>query len=88
MDKVVYLVSSSQAKVASTGSQLERWGHFFLREKESHISVWPLAIVIQVFPSDDNLVRKVEVKLHRDNKFSTFIRSVVELVPLLLRDEQ
>ena len=58
-----------------------------LREKESHRSVWPMAVVTKLFPNNDSLVRKVEIKLNRENKTCTLVRPVVELVPLVLVDE-
>ena len=59
-----------------------------LREKEAHRSVWPMAVVTKLFPSShDSLVRKVEIRLTRENKTCTLVRPVVELVPLVLVDD-
>ena len=43
---------------------------------------WPVGIVEQVFPSDDGLVRSVEVGVFKNGSHSVFTRPITELVPL------
>jgi hypothetical protein len=50
---------------------------------DSHRSQWPLAIVKKVFPSDDGKIRKVEIQTVRDDKPSSYVRPVIELVLLV-----
>lgn len=44
---------------------------------------WPIGIVKCVFPGDDGRVRKVELKVVRNGKTTTYIRPITELVVLL-----
>lgn len=44
---------------------------------------WPIGIVKRVFPGDDGRVRKVELKVVRNGKTTTYIRPITELVVLL-----
>ncbi|XP_056017291.1 uncharacterized protein LOC130053762 [Ostrea edulis] len=58
-----------------------------VKEKDFHRSMWPMAIVTKLFPSDDFLVRKVEIKLYKENKICVFVRPVVDLVLLVSSDD-
>lgn len=44
---------------------------------------WPIGIVKRVFHGDDGRVRKVELKVVRNGKTTTYIRPITELVVLL-----
>ena len=57
-----------------------------LRDKEVHRNNWPLGVINKVFVSDDQKVRKVEVKTSLQGKCQTYIRPISELV-LLLSEE-
>ncbi|XP_071122566.1 uncharacterized protein [Mytilus edulis] len=57
-----------------------------MRDKELPRPQWPMAIVTKVFPSADMKIRKVGIRTIRDNKPSSFIRPIVELIPLVLTD--
>lgn len=57
-----------------------------MRDRECHRLQWPLAIVERVFPSEDNRVRKVEIRTVNKDKRATYIRPVVELVSLVETD--
>ncbi|CAC5390530.1 unnamed protein product [Mytilus coruscus] len=57
-----------------------------MRDRELPRPQWPMAIVTKVFPSADRKIRKVEIRTIRDNKPSSFIRPIVELIPLVLTD--
>ena len=54
-----------------------------LKNVETHRNQWPLGRVIKTFPGKDNLVRKVEVRVRKDDKMTSYIRPVTELVILL-----
>ncbi|CAG2256000.1 unnamed protein product [Mytilus edulis] len=50
-------------------------------DKSLHRNEWPVGIIIKTHTSDDNRVRKVDVRLGKDRK--TFTRPVNELIVLL-----
>jgi hypothetical protein len=50
--------------------------------------MWPMTVKMKLFPSSDSPVRKVEVKRSNENKTCTFVRPIVDLVPLVLLDDQ
>ncbi|XP_056012598.1 uncharacterized protein LOC130052217 [Ostrea edulis] len=54
-----------------------------MREKDMHRNEWPLGIVTKVFPGQDDLVRKVEVKVNRNDKITSYTRPVNDIVILL-----
>lgn len=54
-----------------------------MREKDTHRNEWPLGIVTKVFPGQDDLVRKVEVKVNRNDKITSYTRPVNDIVILL-----
>lgn len=53
------------------------------KDKDVHRNDWPLGIVTKVFPGEDDLVHKVEVKVSRNGRVSSYIRPVTEIVVLL-----
>ncbi|CAG2255991.1 unnamed protein product [Mytilus edulis] len=50
-------------------------------DKSLHRNEWPVGIIIKTHTSDDNRVRKVDIRLGKDRK--TFTRPVNELIVLL-----
>lgn len=54
-----------------------------MKDCDLHRSQWPLAVIINVFPSDDGLVRKVELKTIRADRSVTYVRPITELVLLV-----
>ena len=55
-----------------------------LRDKEVHRNQWPLGLVIDAIPSDsDGIVRKVQVRVVREGKMTTYTRPVTEVVLLV-----
>lgn len=54
-----------------------------LKDSDTCRYLWPKAIVTRTFPSDDNHVRKVEIRVSKDGKQANFVRPVSELVPLI-----
>ena len=51
--------------------------------KSEHRNEWPLARVVNVFPGQDGLVRKIEVRIFKDGKFLHRVRPVNEVVHLI-----
>ncbi|XP_060083636.1 uncharacterized protein LOC132562879 [Ylistrum balloti] len=49
---------------------------------------WPLGIITRTFPSEDGLVRKVEIQICRGGKKSTLVRPVTQIVILLSKDKE
>ena len=54
-----------------------------LKEQKDNRNFWPLGIVERVFPSEDGLVRKLEVRVTKDNKVFRYIRPVTQVVSLI-----
>ncbi|XP_060573880.1 uncharacterized protein LOC132731684 [Ruditapes philippinarum] len=44
---------------------------------------WPIGRVLETYTSDDGLVRKVKIRVHREGKLSDYIRPIVEVVLLM-----
>lgn len=44
---------------------------------------WPLAVVVEVFPSSDSKVRSVKVRVMREGGQAPLIRPITELILLL-----
>jgi hypothetical protein len=53
------------------------------KDKEVARNYWPMGRVHRVFPSEDSIVRKAEVKVFKDGKVSYYTRPITELVPLV-----
>ncbi|XP_033729755.1 uncharacterized protein LOC117318933 [Pecten maximus] len=54
-----------------------------LKDKTVHRNDWPLGRVVNAIPSNDGNVRKAEVRVFKDNKFSTYTRPICEMVLLV-----
>lgn len=54
-----------------------------LKDKDVIRNDWPMGIILRAFPSSDNLVRKVEVRVLRNGNTAVFIRPITEIVKLL-----
>ncbi|XP_052694839.1 uncharacterized protein LOC128173163 [Crassostrea angulata] len=54
-----------------------------LKDVETHRNNWPLGRITATFPGKDNLVRKVEVRVSKDGKTTSYVRPVTELILLL-----
>lgn len=53
-----------------------------LKDKSAHRNEWPVGIVTHIFPSEDKMVRKTEVRIMKDGKQTTYLRPITELVLL------
>ena len=51
-----------------------------MRDDQIHRNSWPIAIVEEVYPSEDKCVRKVKIRVGKDRK--QYIRPICQLVPL------
>ncbi|XP_032401557.1 uncharacterized protein LOC116707960 [Xiphophorus hellerii] len=64
-------------------TNLETGSIVLLRDQQLKRNEWPLGIITQVLPSQDNKVRKAEVKVSRQDGTKVFLRPVTELILLL-----
>ncbi|XP_061185011.1 uncharacterized protein LOC133193026 [Saccostrea echinata] len=51
-----------------------------LKDNEAQRNHWPTGLVERVFPSDDGLVRKLEVRIMKDGQLRTYVRPISEIV--------
>ena len=56
-------------------------------DNKSRRNQWPLAVVTKVFPSSDQLVRKVQIMISRDGEKKFYERPVNKLVLLLAKED-
>lgn len=57
-----------------------------LRDVQAKRNDWPVALVTKTFPSHDDKVRKIEVKIVKNGEQRLFLRPVSEVVLLVSRD--
>ncbi|KAK3108202.1 hypothetical protein FSP39_003110 [Pinctada imbricata] len=57
-----------------------------IKDKDAKRNEWPMGIVVKTFPSDDDLVRKVQVRVIRDEKPVLYTRPITDLVLLVSHD--
>ena len=74
-------------KWTSDKESIEPGDVVLLRDDEVGRAQWPIARVVNVFPGDDNCIRKVEVKVSRNGEIVKYVRPVVKLV-LLVKNSQ
>lgn len=53
-----------------------------LKDAPLHRNDWPIGLITRVYPSEDDLVRKCEVRVVRNNKSQTFDRPISQVVLL------
>ncbi|XP_078311589.1 uncharacterized protein LOC144618785 [Crassostrea virginica] len=58
-------------------------GDIVLLKKDSPRNHWPMAVVLKTFESDDTLVRKIQIKLSRNDKPAVLVRPICQIIPLL-----
>jgi hypothetical protein len=58
-------------------------GDIVLVKEDSPRNHWPMAVVQKMFKSDDTLIRKIQVKLLRNNKVVVLVCPVCDVIPLL-----
>ncbi|MGH0125412.1 UNVERIFIED_CONTAM: hypothetical protein FKN15_068962 [Acipenser sinensis] len=74
-------------KWLSEKSNIEPGSIVLMKDCQTKRNEWPLGLITRVFPSKDGKVRKVEVKVSRQNEVKLFLRPVTELVLLLAQEE-
>lgn len=57
-----------------------------LKEALEHRNNWPLGLITKIFPSEDGLVRKIEVKIFRKGELRCYTRPISEVVLLVSKD--
>ena len=57
-----------------------------LKDADQHRNFWPMGRITRVFPSEDNLVRKIELVAMIEGVKRTYVRPVTQIVPLLCVD--
>lgn len=77
----------SRKKWQSSHPNIQPGSVVLLKNSQVPRNEWPLGLVTQTFPSKDERVRQVEVKIIRPEGTSLFLRPVNELVLLLPPDE-
>jgi hypothetical protein len=58
-----------------------------LQDKGAHRHDWSTGLIVETFPSSDNNIRKVKVRVIKEDKVHEYIRPVTDIV-LLVNDEQ
>ena len=82
--KVEYLNTlQNRRKWTSVEKNVSLGDVVLVRDKELSRNSWPLGIVTKVMPSDDGLVRKVELRMIIDGNPKTFLRPISEVVLLV-----
>ncbi|XP_062604470.1 uncharacterized protein LOC134266271 [Saccostrea cucullata] len=73
----------SRQKWESVNENLKVDDIILLHDGDVPRNQWPLGVVLRVFPSDDGMVRKVEVQVVRGDAKTVYVRPVCEIVKLL-----
>lgn len=73
----------NRRKWTDTRPNLKEGDVVLLRDKSVHRNQWPLAVIEEVLPSSDEVVRKVIIRLVRDGRNVTYTRPVNELILLV-----
>ncbi|CAJ0934476.1 unnamed protein product [Ranitomeya imitator] len=77
-----------RTKWQSTKPNLNIGDLVLVKDCQIHRNQWPLGLVTATFPSKDGNVRKVELRMTKENEPKTFSRPVSELVLLLPSEER
>lgn len=73
----------ARRKWMSPQENLKEGDVVLMKDNEVGRCYWPMGRIQRVFPSDDGMVRKVELCIVKGGKKSSYIRPVVELVKLV-----
>eukprot|EP00079_Xenopus_tropicalis_P026785 XP_012820751.2 PREDICTED: uncharacterized protein LOC101731053 [Xenopus tropicalis] len=77
----------SRNKWQSDKQNIEPGNIVLMKDSQIKRNEWPLGLITRVFPSEDGKVRKVEVKVVRQNETKLFLRPISELILLLSSTE-
>lgn len=69
-------------KWQSVQPNIEKGSVVLLKDCQVPRNEWPLGLVTQTFPSKDNKVRQVEIRVMKPGKATLFLRSITEVVLL------
>ena len=58
-----------------------------MKDSQTKRNHWPMGIIVKAIPSKDGLVRKVEVKVTRNQTIKIFSRPISEVVLLLSQED-
>ncbi|CAE1260781.1 unnamed protein product [Acanthosepion pharaonis] len=82
-----YLSSiQTRTKWRSHEPNLETGNVVLLKDDQAARNEWPLGLIMRVFPSEDNLIRKGEVRISRKDGTKHLLKPVTEIVLLCLED--
>ncbi|XP_069109978.1 uncharacterized protein [Argopecten irradians] len=65
---------------------LEEGDVVLMKDEQTARNDWPLGVITRTFPSEDGLVRKVEIQISREGKKSTFVRPVTQVVVICSKE--
>lgn len=57
-----------------------------MKDSEAPRNCWPMAVINEVYPSSDSLVRKVSIRVMRDDKMVFYTRPITQLIYLFSSD--
>ena len=84
-----YLQSLQQRrKWTDTRPNVQEGDVVLLKDEDQHRNFWPLCRITRVFPSVDNLVRKVELVTFKAGTKRIYVRPITQIVPLLCNFDQ
>ena len=84
-----YLQSLQQRrKWTDTRPNVQEGDVVLLKDEDQHRNFWPLCRITRVFPSEDNLVRKVELVTFKAGTKRIYVRPITQIVPLLCNFDQ
>lgn len=73
----------TRRKWLSSEPDLEQGSIVLLKDDQRNRNEWAMGRVSQVFPSKDNKVRKVGIKVFKKEGFKVFIRPITETIHFL-----
>lgn len=78
----------SRQKWQSQKPNLTEGDIVLMKDSQTKRNQWPMGIIVKATPSKDGLVRKVEVKVSRNQAVKTFSRPISEVVLLLSQEDK
>lgn len=66
----------------TTGSQ-QMGDLVLLKDSQVTRNEWPMALVTKAIPGTDGKVRKLELRVTKGGSAKTFLRPIVEVIPLM-----
>ena len=72
----------SRRKWQQTHDNIKEGDVVILKDGEQHRNFWPIGLIEHVFPSKDNLVRKVLVRTIKDGQARVYVRPITQTVLL------